>query len=294
MSTTETADHESLAYYPLYATPCLDKLSALDWAATSTFHLGRWAIGVRSSSAALDEALRAALADHVIDTVGDVPPNVSIRLPDDPGTGPARSLNLLHWTHADVVRSRGPHRVLEGLLHILFFRGQEPPTDALHVTALALEKDGRALIVPGQLRYELPTLAHRLRRLGIRVVDTPQVRIDLATGELVVPRLEDHISLDRAPLAPWLDQPVVDPPVPPGRYPVAAWALGRANDDELPGPLSRANGVLRAFSIITNQEGLGGHATLAGLGRAFAQARVVAMAVAPEEAAPLFASLLEG
>src|SRR5258705_10981122 len=87
--------------------PCVESLDDLDWVATSTFHVGPWAVGVRSTSAATDAALRRILATHLLDA--DAPPYFSALVSDEgPDNGNARSFNFLYRSDDTLVRTRAP------------------------------------------------------------------------------------------------------------------------------------------------------------------------------------------
>src|SRR5690554_6251205 len=98
--------------------------------------MGRYRLDVRANDAAVTAALRQALAAYDVGTEPDAPPNVSIVLTGSDSGGRVRRLNLLYWAHVNVVRSRDPRRVINGLLHVLAFRGRPLPDDQLQVQGL--------------------------------------------------------------------------------------------------------------------------------------------------------------
>src|SRR5260221_13471486 len=86
---------------------CIETLDDLDWVASSTFRVGEWALGVRSSSLATDAALRRVLAAHLLDV--EAPPNFSALMADEPGPGgQARAFNFLYRSNDPLVRTRAP------------------------------------------------------------------------------------------------------------------------------------------------------------------------------------------
>lgn len=213
---------------------------------------------MRSSSAFLDAALRAALAAHIVED-GQAPPNYSVRLTEGPG-----SFHFLYWGGRTVLRTLDPQRLLDGLLtHLSAHAGPAP--GRLRVDALAAMKDDAALVLPAWLREELPHFEPLLVRRGFTVADGPWVEIDLAAAEVVVgPPLRAH--------RPALDTILAgaprrrrEPSVRPGRYRVVAWSfLGPPADG---GHLSRADATMRAVTLSSTRVP---PASLASLGDFFA------------------------
>jgi thiol-disulfide isomerase/thioredoxin len=201
------------------------------WTANATYRIGDYHVGIRTDSAAADAVVAGLLAAYRADDDPSVPANYSLVLGGDGdrkgGRSRAKELCLLLWGNATVVRSRSARRVLLGLANHLAELVPPPElTDAtVATTALALVRDGEALLVPGGLTGRLEQLQPRLARSGLQIVDVPRPRVDLVAGALVVPSplavdaavldaLDDGVALGRAEL----------PRVEPGRYPLRAWA----------------------------------------------------------------------
>ncbi len=234
------------------------------WAASSTFRVGAYAFGVRSSTAEMDAALRAVLAAHVLDGVA-APANYSMLLAERHGRGP-EPLHLLYRGHAPVVRSRSPRRLVEGLVANLGRWGARRRDDVLQVEALALVGPTGAVLAPPRLRADLARLPRRLARAGIVAADGPVVTVDPETAELVVE--EPEVRVDGAALAAVDAGPGRagdrEESVAPGRYRLSGWAF--VGD---PGQLTRAGGVVRAAGWLWNFETLGAARALESLGRVF-------------------------
>src|SRR5580704_11051642 len=89
---------------------CLDALDDLGWPAASTFRVGAWALGVRSSNTETDDLLRRVLASHVVDI--DAPANFSALMADDG----ARTFHFLYRASDALVRTRVAGRVVRTLI----------------------------------------------------------------------------------------------------------------------------------------------------------------------------------
>ena len=109
---------------------CLDALDDLRWVAASTFRVGAWALGVRSSNGAIDDLLRRVLAAHVLDI--DAPANFSALMADDR----ARSFHFLYRASDALVRTRVAGRVVRTLIsHLSTF--VDSPRSAIRLDATA-------------------------------------------------------------------------------------------------------------------------------------------------------------
>ena len=83
--------------------------------ASSTFEIGDWYLGVRSTSERADQLIRRFLAAHYVEDV-EAPPNCSVALADPaPRRSAVQDLHLLYRSSSLVVRTRSPSRVLRGL-----------------------------------------------------------------------------------------------------------------------------------------------------------------------------------
>jgi hypothetical protein len=250
---------------------CVDSLDDLDWVAASTFHVGPWAVGVRSTSTDTDAALRRILAAHLLDA--DAPPYFSAFVPDAPPTdGNARPFNFLYRSSDSLVRTRAPGRVVRALLHYLSDL-VEPAPPTLQLRATGLIVGGRAIVAPESLRTSMTLIEARLNRAGMQVIDAPVVHLEPGSGEVVVP--EPRLTVDADALAAYeRSHPPAGgtrelAPVAPGRYPLVAWALTTAEDAI--GPIGRAEGVAAAAQQVANADTFGAQPAL----------EVVAGALAP-------------
>jgi hypothetical protein len=231
---------------------CIESLDDLDWRAASSFRIGEWALGVRSSTAEFDAALRRILAAHVTDV--EAPANFSALVHHD--ADGARRFHFLYRASDSLVRTRTPWRVLRTLLnHLSDFASPDASVPKVEATAFVV--DGRAVVAPERVRIELPAIETRLNDAGLMVVDTPVLHIDPASRELVVPELALSIDIDA--LADFdRDHAVVarEPSaVAPGRYPIAAWSF--VAPEQTSTRLGHAQAVAAAAQDVVNAAALG-------------------------------------
>jgi hypothetical protein len=222
--------------------------------ATSTFHIGEYHIGVRSSRSEVDAAITQALRLYAVDDV-EAPPNLSVRIggyehgsANDAngkrhGSG-SKHLHLLYRSSSLAARSRMPSRVVWALVSYLEgFVERTEGSPYLQTSALALVGDGGAILVPRAMLGSIEQLQPRVERHGLRFVDCPTAVLDPVSAELVVPRpalevdeialqgLDDNFGGSSRP----------ELPIQHGHYPIRSWAFFGSADDH--GPLSRAKAV---------------------------------------------------
>jgi thiol-disulfide isomerase/thioredoxin len=199
------------------------------WQRTSAYQVGGFAVGVRADSEATDDLLGRALAAYRVETREEPPAHLSLVM-----GGVKGALNLLLAGDETVVRSRSPRRVLHALATYLSMlvdqeEGTLIPNGLWAVTALPTIVGDASVLLPARLRSALAAAQPRLARAEFRLVDTPLALMDPLNATLVVP--PPRVELDLAALD---DLPGVAPTasegawVPPGRYPMVAWALGAA------------------------------------------------------------------
>ncbi|MEJ7582722.1 MAG: hypothetical protein WKF43_01300 [Acidimicrobiales bacterium] len=149
-------------------------------------------------------------------------PNYSVVLPglDEPD---GRELNLLLRGDVVVVRSRSVRRVIDALLGYLTADVAEEP-GLWRISAFPVVRQGRAALLPDELRSALGRVQPRLSRAGLSMVDLPAALVDASTVELVVPPLGvAHDAELVRNLGPVRAAGTELPPTGPGRYPLAAW-----------------------------------------------------------------------
>jgi hypothetical protein len=256
---SETRSHE--VWEPQLLEPhsacssCIDTLDDLDWVTSSTFRVGQWALGVRSSNLEMDEALRRVLGAHLVDV--EAPANFSVLMAD----GQTRTFNFLYRASDSLVRTRVPGRVLRTLIsHLSDFVEPSSPTVRLNATGLIV--GGRAIVAPDELRAEMANIETRLNAAGMQVIDAPTLHLEPETGQVIVP--EPALTVDAEALADY-EREHPPPgrelaPVLPGRYPIMAWALVTGEDRV--GPVGRAQGVAAAARQVANADDLGAQQTL--------------------------------
>ncbi len=231
----------------------MQKLDRLVWATSTTLRIGEYHIGVRSNTNQTDALLRQAFSTLVDDTV-EAPANYSVILsPANRDNGGPRGLHLLYHDSTAVVRTRYPRRVLAALRSYLSGHLEhEGPSGGplIDVNAVALVRDGQAVLVPSITLIWVDLLSPRLHRKGIQFVDSPHVTVDPVSGELVVdpPTLpiNDTVEFDGIDSARPGREP---PPVSPGRYPIKGWAFYTKQGDER-GRLSPGFGVFVAIRSV--------------------------------------------
>jgi hypothetical protein len=252
---------------------CIESLDDLEWRASSTFQVGEWALGVRSSTIEIDAAFRRIIAAHLVDV--DAPANFSALLADhrDGDPGP-RGFSFLYRASDPLVRTRTPRRLVRALInHLSDFA--EPATAFPKVAATAFVVDGRAIFAPERVRIELAQIETRLNAAGMTVVDAPVLHVDPVARELVVP--EPTLAVDTVALADFdLRHGAVarEPdPVAPGRYPIAAWSFH--TDAEQSGPIGAASAVAAAAHAVVNPDAFGAQRVLDDLAALFTETPAV-------------------
>jgi hypothetical protein len=238
--------------------------------ASSTFRVGPWALGVRSTRVEFDESLRRVLAAHVLD-VG-APPNFSVVMADEQAESRrAQAFNFLYRSTQSVVRTRAPGRVLRALLqHLSDFVEPDGPT--IRIAGTGLVVDGRAIVAPYALRSVMGTLQRRLNVAGMQVIDAPVLHLAPGTSDVLVP--EPSLTVDTDALAEFEQRHPAKGREPdavaPGRYPIMAWAVVTAEDQV--GPLRTAHGVAAAAQQVLNADALGARETLEVIAGSVAEA----------------------
>lgn len=243
------------------------------WEGIRAYEFGEHHIGVK-----YDDAETAAVLDRLFPgaQVDDLraPENYAVALggtPTTKGTGSSRSLRLLVRGAQQLVRSRSSARVLAGLLQHLSAElapGAAADDSLLRVYATPAVADGRALLLPAGLVDHVKQLQPRFAKVGVTLVDTPEVFVDPATAELVVP--EPTIPYDAAVLdevdagpdggvklgseLPWIR---------PGRYPLQSWLVVRSPDAL--GPVSPGIALTSALGLVFGIEDMDRTVEVVGL-----------------------------
>lgn len=188
-----------------------------------------------------------------------------------------RPLHFLYRDGCPAVRARTARRAVEALLTHLGDQLLAATGEMLRLRALALVAGEVAVLVPDGVRRRLPRLERRLRAAGLDVADVPQASLDPASGRLVIPEPLVPFDAARARALGPAAAAGTEPRVPPGRYPVAVWAV-TARADGAPSA-SRARLLAHLLPLVTNRDQVGGRTALTGLATALAGARPVAMPV---------------
>jgi hypothetical protein len=208
-------------------------------------------LGVRCTSAAVQDIVDQALAAHLVRGV-DAPPNYSVQIEGPQGRAPVAGLHFAYEGAAVVARSRDPRRVLLALVNHLAARRLDTPADLLRVSATVLVGDGWAVLAPVAVRGARDVLERRLLACGMRIVDAPAALVDTERVEVVVrePALEvDWSALDVLEgLVPRSGPADVPPPA--GRYRLLGW--GMLIEGREPGPIDAALAVASAAQALSD------------------------------------------
>lgn len=239
--------------------------------------MGGVLLGVRSSTPSVHEALRRALAAHLLDGV-EAPPNYSVIAGERSTDAVGQAFDFLYRASSQVLRTGDRHRLGRAVVRWLSSHADPVSPVLVRLDSLALVAGDAAVLAPASLRWQLPSIERRLNARGLAVVDGPWATVDPDAGELVVeePRLRvDWAALSR--LEAGRPRRRAEPVVAPGRYRLRWWAF--PEDGHGPGPVSRAMGVALALRHPPSQDGRRGQALLEDLAR-------VARATTPVVIAP--------
>lgn len=234
------------------------------WAASSTLRVGSLHIGVRSTAPAVDALVRRAFATHLVEGI-DSPANYSVAILDADVTQATRPLHLLFRSTCPVLRSPSPVAVLTALASYMSSHHDEAAEGLLKLRGVALVAGTEAVLVPEILRRTVAVSERRLNCGGLRVVDESFVRLDAATGELVV--LPPSVEPDPEVLAELgRSYPVGERGARPstaGRYRVTRWLLAQVPGDA--GPMSPAAVVPYLLPLVANRDEIGRARAVTGL-----------------------------
>jgi len=234
------------------------------WEGIRAYAFGEYHVGLK-----YDDAETAAVLDRLFPgaQVDDLraPENFAVALggtPTTKGAGSSRSLKLLVRGGQQLVRSRSGARVLAGLLQHLSAglpAAADRDDSLLRVYATPAVAGGRAVLLPSGLVDHVKQLQPRFAKVGVTLVDTPEVLVDPATAELVVPEPTipyDAAVLDEVDAGPdgGVKLGAELPWVRPGRYPLQSWLVVRGPDDL--GPVSPGVALTSALGLVFGIEDL--------------------------------------
>lgn len=202
----------------------------------------------------MDDLLRDLLGAFVADVDG-APPNFSVSVRDQPaGARTPRPVHTLHRGSRTVARSRDPGRIVRALLRHLDAVAHPPGAGLLVVRAVPLVAGDRAVLAPAKMGTDLAAVQPHLRRAGLRLADVPHATVDPERGELVVPDVRLDLRPSGLRRLEELDRSADDdPPVPPGRYPLVAWAFAAG---EPIGEMPARRGRLWAYPTVVDAPGV--------------------------------------
>jgi hypothetical protein len=212
-------------------------MSRLVWAATTVVRVGDVHVGIRSSTAAIRDALETAFAPHLVDDPA-APASHAIHAPDDLGAGTRPVYRVFEECSPAFVTPSLDRAiaVLAGYLTDYLAKEQSAPT-VVDVEAAAVLGPRSAIVLPWQVPYLEPASERTLRRAGARVLERRRIQIDTATAELVVtPAL--RLEADR------LDPAAVTAP---GRTPIDGWVFLGSSAER--GSFTRAQALVHALAV---------------------------------------------
>lgn len=259
------------AYRPLPETTCQQSLDRWGWAATSTFTVGRWELGLRSSTKELDEALRTLLRPHLRADL-QAPANYSLFHAPEAAPGQPQRFHELFQGCSARWRTRSAVDLVRTLLLELEGDRLTQQADWLALSAVAFVADGAAVLVPTSFRQVFVDAAPRLAARGVLLWPAGIVGLDPATGEVVLPGTGLDIAPEGWPLLEALQDGPARPLPSPGRYPVRTWLVPQWRREQ--GPPTRAQALVGAFHSVANRDLVGAAGTLAGLAAAVSSSHV--------------------
>jgi hypothetical protein len=179
-----------------------------EWSARTALRVGARVAVVGSGTTDVDALLRAVLADHVVPVPAGLaaePPFLGITAPAGAaGRGP-RPVFLVHRGEANVARSRSAVGAVRAAVAYLASFADLAPLGLAALDALAVVRDGRAMLVPQP--DEPVRFGHELADRGVATADVPVAVVDAARREVVVGAPAFHVDAaafgDDAPELAW-------------------------------------------------------------------------------------------
>jgi hypothetical protein len=249
-------------FRPVPETTCQQSLDRWDWAATSTFTVGSWELGLRSSTLQMDEALRTLLRPQLRPEL-DAPPNYSLFHAPSAARGEMQRLHELFQGCGTRWRTRSAAELVRTLLLELEGDRLTEQDDVLAVSAVVLVVDGAAVLIPTSFRQPFVDAGRRLAAGGALLWPAAMVGLDPVTGEVVLPAPSLEVEPDGWRLLEALDDAPERELPEPGRYPVRSWLAPKWRNSE--GAVTRAQALLGAFYAVANRDLMGPARTLSGL-----------------------------
>lgn len=251
-ATAEDDDPDAVIHLKEPPCGCLGAFEQIEWAATSTFKVGRTVFGIRTSDLGAHQLVDSALAAYAVDDP-DAEPYYALEVkappvPDD-GSG-FLALYLGRTARAKVRDTASLWRALEGQL-----RPHIAGSDTLILDADAVVGPRGAAVVP---RYVLQDeIVTRLTELGHSVVWGP-IAISVADASLELEATA--LDLDRSAVAAFEGLlPSADTAALPASVPVVAWTFFDHDPDNL---TQGAQRLMRGLSLVANGATVGAEPTL--------------------------------
>lgn len=172
------------------------KLDRQVWAASSTFEIGDFYLGLRTSDPDFSSAVNQALHLYLRPDI-EAPDNYSAHLP-----AVGRPAATLYRSYSPVVRTASKPRWVAALLHHLSDRADE----ATKLRMGAAVSSRGAVLTSARISVIPHLLARPLHEAGISIVDLPG--LDITFGPLSLEVNRPSLDLELTPLERWLDEPL--------------------------------------------------------------------------------------
>lgn len=232
------------------------------------FSIGQYELGVRSSTAELDAALRELLAPHLCADDREAPPNFSLRTSAG-RRGGAATLHTLYRGHVPVATARTTRELVEALLWQLERHACAVRRDVVCIDGVVLLSRRGPLLLHPSLTAAAYRIERRLAGRGGLLSPSPVAHVDPSTGAVVLTAPSVRIratalaTIDRLHAA--LGSPVRR--LDAGQRALAGY-VDATSDPARPVPRPAA-AVVGTFPQVVNRDQLGNRTSLETLGRAF-------------------------
>lgn len=259
------------ALTPVRADPCAHS-NRFGWVGEFAIAAGPHLLGVRCNDAELLELLRRLFSPVLVESP-DPEPNFSLR------RAAAGRAHRLQEGCRTLVHTASLDRAVRGLRAFLAAYAGEEAAGRVRLAAVALVRDGAAVLVPERLRPRLGGAEDHLAERGLAIADAvPALSPDGTTVHVEPPGLEvDRDVLGEiSRLGDGHTQPAAV--AEPGCYRLAGWAWPARGDGS---PLSAGELVAAAGRAVRNRHTVGAEAALTALAHAVTETALATLPVGP-------------
>lgn len=266
-----TAASDGRPLSPVRADRCAHS-NRFGWVGAFAVAAGTRMLGVRCNDPELLAALRRLFSPVVVDSP-DPEPNFSLRR-----AVPGRAHRLQEGCRT-LVHSESLDRAVHALRSFLAAYADEGARGRVRLAAVALVRDGAAVLVPERLRPRLGGAERHLAGRGLAVADSvPALSLDGTTVHVERPGLDvEPAALDEiGRLGDGQPQPAAV--AAPGSYRLAGWAWPSRGDGS---HLSAGELVAAANRAVRNRRAVGHETGLTALAQAVTSTALVTLPVGP-------------